>query len=389
MKKNITLDQFFGDPTVSIIGADNKGFNEAADVLFAAADGTDLNDFWDEVQAVVRARNAQRNRLIDLLTFKVDGVADQVTLPDPSDFEEASEYGLPKGIRTGVTRFWRGYDFKFWDIATRFTWRFIAEADVRQLRQLNNTVLEADNRLVYGRIMRTLFNPLNGSGFTDENLPVTVYKFYNGDAEVPPIYESYTHTAPHNHYLTTTGAVASATLIPSAVERMDLELSHHGYSFERGFKKVLWVNKQEADIIKTWRVASGAPWDFIIDQSKIGGGIIVPTNTQIIGQPGGSVPGQIGTYGPWHVVEEPAIPAGYLVGLVSGGADNLSNPIGVREHSNPAYRGLKVFPGDKQGYPLIESYFQRGLGTGIRHRGAGVLMQVSASATYATPAQYA
>lgn len=388
MKSNISVKQFFSDPTASIIGAE-RGFNEAADVLFAAADGTDLNDFWDEVQQVVAARNAQRNRLVDQLTFRVDGIAEEVNLPTPTDFEEASEYGLPKAVRTGVSRFWRGYDFKFWDIATRFTWRFIAEADVRQLRQLNNMVLEADNRLIYGRIMKTLFNPVNGNGFSDDNLPVTVYKFYNADGEVPPAYESYTHSGSHNHYLTTQGVAASATLTPASVERMSLELDHHGYTYLRGFKKVLWVNQQEADIIKTWRVATGAPWDFIIDANQLGGGIIVPTGTQILGQPQGSVPGQIGTYGPWHIVQEPAIPAGYLVGLVSGGPDNLGNPIGIREHKNPAYRGLKVFPGNKQGYPLIESYFQRGLGTGIRHRGGGVLLQVTANASYTIPAQYA
>lgn len=388
MHKGISVEQLFNDLSGSIIGAD-RGFNEAADVLFAAADGTDLNDFWDEVQATVRARNAQRNRLVDLLTFKVDGIAEEVTAPAPADFEEASEYGLPKGIRTGISRFWRGFDFKFYDLAARFTWRFIAEADQGQLRALNNTALEADNRLVYGRIMRTLFNPLNGSGFTDDNLPVTVYKFYNGDSEVPPVYESNTFTAPHNHYLTSFTAAGSAVLTSEFVDAMQVQLDHHGYTIQRGFKKVLWVNAQEAAIVRTWRVADGDAWDFILDQDQLGGGIIVPNNTITIGQPQGKVPGQIGTYGPWHVVEEPAIPAGYMVGLASGGPLNLGNPIGIREHKNPAYRGLRSIPGDKNDYPLIESYYQRGLGTGIRQRGAGVLGQVTGNANYTVPALYA
>ena len=385
--KGISVEQLF-DLSGSITGAD-RGFNEAADVLFAAADGTDLNEFWDEVQATVRARNAQRNRLIDLLTFRVDGISEEVSAPAPADFEEASEYGLPKGIRTGISRFWRGYDFKFWDLATRFTWRFIAEADQGQLRALNNTALEADNRLIYGRVMKTLFNPLNLGGFTDNNLPVTVYKFFNGDSEVPPVYESNTFTAPHNHYLTSQTAGGSATLNSESVDAMQVQLDHHGYTFQRGFKKVLWVNAAQASVIRTWKVADGDSWDFILDPDQLGGGLYVPTDRRLIGQPQGKVPGQIGTYGPWHVVEEPAIPAGYLVGLASGGPDNLGNPIGIREHKNPTYRGLRIIPGDKQGYPLIESYYQRGLGTGIRQRGAGVLLQVTGNANYTVPSTYA
>lgn len=375
-------------PTMLFSGAEG-GFNERADANLRAADGTDLNDFWDEVNETVRARNAQRNRLIDQLTFRVTELATQVSIPDTADFEIATEYGLPKGIRQGVSRFWRGYDFNFYDLAVRFTWMFIAEADIRQLRQLANQALEADNRLVYSRVMKTLFNPINSTGITDNNLPVTVYKFYNGDGEVPPAYGASTHLGTHNHYLTTQGVATSATLTPAAVESMSTHLDHHGYSVLAGYRKVLWVNEQEANIIKTWRVANGAPWDFLPDTDGYGGGVVLPDGTRIVGQPQGKVPGQIGTYGPWHVVQEEFIPAGYLVGLVSGGPDNIGNPIGIREHQNPSFRGLNIIPGNRNGYPLVESFYQRGMGTGIRHRGAGVLLQVTGDANYSVPAIYA
>jgi len=375
-----------GSPFEVIRGAAG-GFNERADANLRAADGTDLNEFWDEVNQTVQARNAQRNRLVDLLTFKVTDLAEQVSIPDTADFEVASEYGLPKGIRQGISRFWRGYDFNFYDLAVRYTWMYIAEADVRALRQLANQALEADNRLLFSKVMKTLFNPVNQTGITDENLPVTVYKFYNGDGEVPPPYSTYTHLGTHNHYLTSTGLAASATLTPAVVEAMDTHLTHHGYKFPE-YKKVLWVNKQEGDIIKTWRVSSGATWDFL-PTIGYGGGVVVATNTQILNQPQGEVPGQIGTYGPWHVVQEDYIPAGYLAGIVTGGSDNIGNPIGIREHKNPSFRGLSLIPGNRNGYPLIESFYQRGFGTGIRHRGAGIVAQVSASATYTVPAIYA
>ena len=377
------------DANPFLISGEDLGFNERADAVIAAADGTDLNDFWDEVQQTIRLRNQQRGRLVDLLTFRVTELAEQVTLPGPADFEKASEYGLAKGIRTGVNRFWRGYDFDFYDLAVRYTWMFIADADIRQLRQLNNAALEADNRLVFKKVMTCLFNPINGSGLTDDQLPVTVYRFYNGDGEVPPPYANYTHAGTHNHYLTSTGLSASATLTPAVVEDIKDHLDHHGYTYQLGYTKVLWVNKQEADIMKTWRVATGATYDFILDPSQYAGGFYVPTDQKLVGAPATKVPGQIGTYGPWHVVQEDYIPAGYVAGIATGGPDNISNPIGIREHKNPSYRGLKIIPGDKNGYPLIESYYQRGMGTGIRHRGAGIVVQIDAGATYAVPAAYA
>lgn len=377
-----------GSPFV-VSGAAPGGFNERADVVYAAADGTDLNDFWAEVQQTVAMRNAQRNRLIDLLTFRVDGILEEVTLPGTADFEKASEYGLPKGIRTTVNRFWRGFDFDFYDLAIRYTWMYIAEADVRQLRQLNNTALEADNRLVFSRVMRTLFNPANGSGITDQNLPVTQYKFYNADGEVPPPVGTTTFLGTHTHYTTSQTLSASATLVPDVVEDMNSDFDAHGYKYEAGYRKILWVNEQEYNIIRTWRVATGAPWDFIPDPSTYGGGFYEPTDRRLVGAPTDKVPGQVGTYGPWHVVKEDYIPAGYVVGIISGGADNIGNPIGIREHKNPAFQGLKIIPGDRAGYPLIESYYQRGIGTGIRHRGAGFLVQVTGNASYAVPAAYA
>lgn len=375
------------------IRGQERGFNERADALLRAQDGTDLNDFWDEAQAAVALRNRQRSSIIDQLTFRVTDMAEKVTVPaGGEDFEVASEYGLPKGIRTAPgNTFWRGYDFAFFDLAVRYTWMYIAEADIRDLRQITNSALEADNRLQFNRVMRTLFNPLNGTGISDDSLPVTVYKFYNGDGEVPPAYGTNTFAGTHNHYLTTQGAATSATLTPASVDAMQTQLDHHGYTMLAGYRKVLWCNAQEAAVIRTWKVSNGATWDFIPDDTRTGGGVWLADNSggRYVGAPQGNVPGQIGTYGPWHIVETEYIPAGYMAGIVTGGPDNISNPIGLREHRNPAFRGLNLIPGDRNGYPLIESFYQRGLGTGIRHRGAGVILQVSGNASYTVPAIYA
>ena len=51
-------------------------------------------------------------------------------------------------------------------------------------------------------------------------------------------------------------------------------------------------------------------------------------------------------------------------------------------------RGLRLVKGPDRDYPLTDSFYLHGFGTGIRHRGAGVVMQITASGSYTTPAAY-
>ena len=97
----------------------------------------------------------------------------------------------------------------------------------------------------------------------------------------------------------------------------------------------------------------------------------------------------IGTYGPVVVVEEEYIPAGYMVMLASGGELDIRNPVGIRQHDNASLRGLRLVKGRTPDYPLIDSFYLHGFGTGVRQRGAGVVQQVVASASYTIPSQYA
>jgi hypothetical protein len=59
--------------------------------------------------------------------------------------------------------------------------------------------------------------------------------------------------------------------------------------------------------------------------------------------------------------------------------------VGLREHANPAFRGLRLIPGNQQAYPLIDSYYARAFGTGIRQRGVAAVMKLDPSA-YSVPA---
>lgn len=357
-----------------------RGFNELEGVIRQSLDGADLRSMWREFQATLTLWNQQRQPLINFLTRNVTANTERVFYPVSENFEEATEFGEPKGIRIGKP-FVMGFDFRWYDVAIRYTWMFLAESDAEQIRALNNTALEGDSNLMFSKIMKTLFNPTNSSAVINEQ-NVNVYKLYNNDGTTPPNYKTFTHTSAHTHYITS----GAASMDSGDMTQISDHLYHHGYSVSSGNRMIMLVNRQEGALIRKFKVATGADFDFI-PSSNYGGGVILPTG-QIIAQPGGQVPGEIGTYGPWHVVEDDYMPAGYVVGFVTGGQQNILNLVGIREHENAGLRGLRLVKGPDRDYPLTDSFYLHGFGTGIRHRGAGVVMQITASGTYTTPAAY-
>lgn len=364
-----------------------RGTNQAADILRETADGVDLNRLWNEFQRVIRMWNDEREPLINLLTFRVTGPIEEVGLPPEVDFEEATEYGVPKGIRTGGEMFQAGYGFKWWDIAIRYTWMFLADAQSAQITALNNQALDADSRLMFTKVLRQVFNPTNSTTKMNQQA-LNVFPFYNADGNAPPPYRSRQFDGTHTHYLASQGAVVD----PVDLQDIEDHLWHHGYRITNGYRFVLLVNRQEGLVIRTFeRGVDGARYDFIPNENAFGGGIIMPDG-RVIGAPQmANFPDMmtIGTYGPFVIVEEDYMPEGYMFGFATGGEDNLGNPIGIREHERANLRGLRLVKGAVPDYPLTDSFYLHGFGTGVRHRGAGVLMQVTPNAVYAPPAQYA
>jgi hypothetical protein len=335
------------------VSADNQGFNAAGDIITQTADGFDLNSIWGEFQAAVAAINAARQTIVDLLTFPVTQNIERVPQISSAQFEKASEYGEPRGIRPSGAYFNLGYDFEWYDLAARFTWKFLADATASQVEAINSMALEADNQLVFTKVMDALYNKNNREADINGQI-VPVYALYNADGTVPPAYKTNTFTGSETHYLTS----GAATIESEDLDVLYSKLRMKGYSAENGVQHVLLVNPAEGAVIRTFRVATGATYE----------GLNV-----------------IGRYGHILVVEDDLFPVGYVTLLGSGGRANLNNPVGIREHANAALRGLRLVKGPIADYPLIDSFYQRGFGTGIRQRGGAVVMQITASGTYTNP----
>ena len=66
------------------------------------------------------------------------------------------------------------------------------------------------------------------------------------------------------------------------------------------------------------------------------------------------------------------------------GPNSEINPVGLREHINPSYQGLRHIGGNGP-YPIQDSFFVRSFGVGVRHRGAAAVCKITASTTYTPP----
>jgi hypothetical protein len=379
-------------------GANRQGFHTAADVVTRTADGTDLNVVWQTFMQLLNAVNQPRQNIINFLTFGVTQITETVTQPGQGvDFEEASEFGVPVGSRIQPTYFQMGYTFKWYDLGSRYTWQYLADATTAMVESVGNAAVEAYWRLLLNGVLKTLFNPTNLTATINGN-NYNVYKFYNADGTVPPQYKNNTFTGSHTHYKT---SGANSVLEAQDLDTMVIDdFASHGYTQDNGYRIVAMVNTALGNQIRNFRSAANTNqavggnygrYDFIAAQGQPGQ--ILPTTTQVVGasQVSPSLAGLnvIGNYGPILVVVDDYMPTDYLASFATGGTDNLNNPIGLRQHADTNLRGLRLVKGRNPDYPLIDSYWVTGFGTGVRQRGGAIIMQLSSNASYTVPTIYA
>lgn len=371
----------------SLRGQDG-GYNDTRDVLVTSTtDGVDLNDLWSEYQDTVALANAQRQALIDFLSFPVTNNIETVTQLSGAKFERASEYGEPRGARQRPSAISLGYDFGWYDLANRYTWQFLADADAAQVNANHSAALQGHNELVFTLVLSALYGG-NVNRETDVDGQIIAVKgLWNADGTVPPTYKTNTFDGTHNHYMVS----GAATIDSGDLDDLFEQLRHHGYDKSNGVQQIVAVNSREGKVIRTFRVANGDTYDFVPAAGE-------PVDTIL--DPGQQVSGgarisstyrglrAIGTYGEMIIVEDDLFPVGYVLNVGSGGAANLNNPVGIREHKNAALRGLRLVKGRDADYPLIDSFYNVGLGTGIRQRGGAAVMQIKASGSYTPPTEY-
>jgi hypothetical protein len=382
------------------LGGGDRGYNAVGDIVTQTLDGVDLNTLWKDYQDMLREFNAKRDGLLNYLTWRTTKAREDDINRDGAlvDFEEATEYGEPVGVRpSGPTSVSLGYTLKWYDVAARFTWQYLANAESQQVDTIADLVAEADNRLVFKQVMTTLFNPIRR--LSPEGL--TVYPFYAGAVgDDPPDVGNTTFADQHNHYVTT----GSATLTPAHLEAFQTLVNEHGYKRAAGYTLVVLINDNDPieNRMRQFRsvantadgVANGTHGNFDFVPAQGTSPLLLPVDVRLsdngVTRPPASISGMdvVGAYGELIFAKNEFIPLGYMALFVTGGPENISNPIAIREHPNAGLRGLRLVKGRTPDYPLIDSFWNRGFGTGVRRRGAAAVMQVTASGSYTVPAAY-
>ena len=366
-----------------------EGILTQGDLVTVTSDGIDLNALWNSFAESISIYNEAMDELIALLTYPVTIPVEPVVQIGETTFEEATEMGVPRGAGLPIEVFQMGYDLRHYDKRNAFSWMFLADADARQVEAIHEAVLWADKRLVFRKVMEAIFDNRTRRA-NIRNQGYNVYPLYNGDGVAPPRFKNNTFDSTHSHYMVSGGTVVD----PSDLEDLMEQIAEHGYSPQAGTSFLLLANKQETDVIKTFRrgvVTNGATAGYDFIPSATQPAIILPNAEGLLGnQPPSTFGGMnvIGSYGFWNIVEEDYIPGGYLLGVGYGGRFNLGNPVGLRSHANPAMQGLRIIPGNYQRYPLIDGFYARSFGTGIRQRGGAAIMQIKASGSYDIPTQY-
>jgi hypothetical protein len=371
---------------VTPFGFENTGYSTEGDVvprITETADGVNLNTLWTEHAAVLQEWNKRASSLAALLSYWHTNIADAI--PDSVTrgvFEKASEFGEPVGLR-GPDYNLLGYDFEDWDTSTRFTWKFLRAASADQVEAVLNDALAADNRLVNDLILRRLFEP--NETVNEQGTPV--YGLYNGDGTVPPPFAGQTFTGTETHYLTT----GHDDLDSGDVEQAIRVVRGKGFGIaESGQKLLMLCHPNEAETVATWAKGAENANEAIAKYDALPsvGAPPFEASGPIVGA---QAPAELfgveinGSYGPVYVVESYFIPQHWFAVVATAGPDSPLNPIGVRQHPNPQYQGLRSIPGPVPGYPLQESFYSRGVGVGTRHRGAAVCVEITDAPQYTPP----
>lgn len=364
------------------------GIATTGDLVAKTIDGVDFHAVWDEFLAVTTEWNQHRKSITDLLSFATVQSAEPVPQNfSTSTFEKATDLGVPKGALPG-NAILVGFDRDDYDLASRMSYRFLRDSDIRAVRGLMDTIVEADSKLTNGLILHRLFS--NARGMNQEG--VTVYGVYDGAAPSPPPYLGRTFPGDTSHYLPTAASVLDSGDIEGAVRMV----KRHGFGTQDGSRIIVFANPDESELIQSWRAGEesrepeGSETDGPVARHDFipadGAAPFLSPSGELIGT---QVPNEfggvtvLGSYGEALLVESNFVPSGYVGVAASYGPNSVRNVVGFREHPNQL--GLTLFPGNWQNYPIIESFAARACGVGVRHRGAAVCLQVTTGSTYTAP----
>lgn len=359
-----------------------RGILTGGDLLSTTVDGVDLNSIWNEYQTTLSTANTNRSLIASLFTFDTTDAADLVSLDGSTvEFEERSQFGLPKAVQAEPNYTAHGFPLRWFDLAIRYTDDFVRDGTRAQLDAQHSAALEANHALLYRETLRALTHRTSPETRMVNEQGTQVFSLYDGGVDSkPPAFAGRTFSANHQHYLVSGAAVVDGQDIVDLTRHV----REHGYGINGVERIVVLVHPQESEVIRGLRIGESSPYDFI---PSPGAPAYLSTEHLVGQQPPSEFMGLpvIGSYGNALIVESYYVPAGYLIASSTSGAGSRRNPLAFRQHKRADYQGLILKPGTDNRYPLLGATYVRGFGVGVRNRGAAAVMQIKASGEYTSP----
>lgn len=367
-----------------------SGYMTEGDILTHTIDGVDLNSLWAEFIDANTIYNEHKQGMVGILTYPVTSDIELVPQIGDFDFEEATEFGIGRGQNTNISYYQLAYGYKDYDLKLGYTWKFLRDTPAEQVEAVHTKAIQADQALVFRKSMEALFYNVSRTTIIN-SLQYKVFPLANGDGWIPPSYKGVVFDGTHNHYLASGAAVVDSGDVEDSINH----LTEHGYGWDTGTQIVCFANRAEINQVRTFRFGQAnnngqtANFDFVPALGQPA--LIIPNAEGLLGGQAPAVWNGLrvsGSYMDVLFIEEPLMPAGFMMFLSTGGVNTDENIVGIREHASAEWRGLRLLPGNQQRYPLVDGYYIHGFGTGVRRRTGCVIMQITANATYTPPPQY-
>lgn len=216
----------------------------------------------------------------------------------------------------------------------------------------------------------------------------TCYGLWSNDGLTPPPYLGRTFDASHTHYLT-----SGSTVIDSQdIEVMLKHVTQHGYGTARGSQMSIFAHPDDVDAA-TRRPGEPGWSTEAVDLSLCTTSSRVPLcprgsamNRSTVLSPAADFNGlQVrGSYAGALLIQSNFVPVGYVAVVASGGPNSDLNLWPSANTRTWITKACAIFRAHWNGYPLQDSFFARGFGVGVRHRGAAVVCKIT-TGSYSAP----
>lgn len=271
----------------------------------------------------------------------------------PLEYDEEGEGANPQAKKLQIRLL--SFPLRTFNLGAPFTKTGLEDALPSDVIKTAEAAMKGDAEGMLGRFAACIFTKRTAGALG------TAYQasFWNGETDVPPFGENIFSGATAN-FKGTNNATLSRDHVIDAIE----DVNEHGYGLTPGSLHAFFNIAQFSDlaaIVDATSAPIGTPErQKAIDRGFIGAGVTV-WGAQV------------------HVV--PWVPAGYFAVLASD-----VKPLAMREHLNPANRGLQIMgPNIESMNPLVGAEYRHRYGFAVQHLGAGACRQIVASTTYTNP----